>query len=238
MNAATRTTVASALRVRLGGATQRLGFYIIPSALGLPHARRRHRGCGIPDRRRSVTARRKVRVDRACGLGVRVARVDARPACTRRRSMRSTTRARRCIVAWCACVLTGVLGWLAAAQAAPDAARRREVGRRGTHGDCRDGGLGRVRAAASRALQSARQVLAAGTRASRAAGCGRSAACRGGCGDRSANALLLQPVPLALLAVPANAMTYLAVTSWWDIPEAAVLVGRIRTVLTRGVRGL
>ncbi len=44
------------------------------------------------------------------------------------------------------------------------------------------------------------------------------------------------PVPLALIAVPANAITYLAITSWWDIPEAAVLTSRIRRALTGGVQ--
>ena len=44
----------------------------------------------------------------------------------------------------------------------------------------------------------------------------------------------LSPIPLALLAVPANAITYLAITSLWDIPEAAVLTGRIRRVLAGG----
>ena len=41
----------------------------------------------------------------------------------------------------------------------------------------------------------------------------------------------LAPIPLALLAVPANAITYLAITAWWDIPEAAVLTTRIRRML-------
>ena len=46
------------------------------------------------------------------------------------------------------------------------------------------------------------------------------------------------PILLAVVAVPANAIAYLAVTSWWDIPEAAVLTNRIRRVMKGGPRAL
>ncbi len=36
------------------------------------------------------------------------------------------------------------------------------------------------------------------------------------------------PLLLAVLAVGANAVTYLAITTWCDVPEAAVLTGRLR----------
>jgi hypothetical protein len=45
--------------------------------------------------------------------------------------------------------------------------------------------------------------------------------------------LNLQPIALAMLVVPVNAVTYLAITSWWDIPEAAVLTGRLRRTWQR-----
>lgn len=41
----------------------------------------------------------------------------------------------------------------------------------------------------------------------------------------------LPPIPLALLAVPANAVTYLAITARLDVPEASVLVRRARLAL-------
>ena len=39
------------------------------------------------------------------------------------------------------------------------------------------------------------------------------------------------PILLAAVAVSGNAIVYLLVTSWWDIPEAAVLTSRVRRVL-------
>ena len=39
--------------------------------------------------------------------------------------------------------------------------------------------------------------------------------------------------PLLLATVPLNAVVYLGVTTWWDIPEAAVLTGQIRRLLDR-----
>lgn len=41
------------------------------------------------------------------------------------------------------------------------------------------------------------------------------------------------PIPLAAAAVGANALTYLAVTAWWDVPEAAVITDRVGRVLRR-----
>jgi putative peptidoglycan lipid II flippase len=52
------------------------------------------------------------------------------------------------------------------------------------------------------------------------------------------NGASLHPIVLALLAVPANAICYLAITSALDIPEAAVLTGRILRVLKGGATGL
>ena len=52
-----------------------------------------------------------------------------------------------------------------------------------------------------------------------------------GSAARLAGAPHLAPIPLALLAVPANAITYLGITAWWDIPEAMVLTTRIRRML-------
>ncbi len=47
----------------------------------------------------------------------------------------------------------------------------------------------------------------------------------------------MKPIPLLLLTVPLNAVIYLGATMWWDVPEAAVLTGRIRRVLTRSRSG-
>ena len=41
------------------------------------------------------------------------------------------------------------------------------------------------------------------------------------------------PIPLLLATVPLNMVVYLGLTMWWDIPEAAVLTGRIGRVLRR-----
>lgn len=43
----------------------------------------------------------------------------------------------------------------------------------------------------------------------------------------------MPPIFLAAITVPVNALTYLGVTSWWDIPEAAVITSRIGRVLQR-----
>ncbi len=41
------------------------------------------------------------------------------------------------------------------------------------------------------------------------------------------------PVPMLLYTVPLNAVAYLGITMWWDVPEAAVLTGRIGQVARR-----
>lgn len=46
----------------------------------------------------------------------------------------------------------------------------------------------------------------------------------------------MPPIPLALILVPLNAVTYLALTAWWDIPEAAVLSARLRAIVRPGKR--
>ncbi len=43
----------------------------------------------------------------------------------------------------------------------------------------------------------------------------------------------MHPIFLAAIAVSVNAVTYLGVTSWWDIPEAAVITSRIGRVFNR-----
>jgi putative peptidoglycan lipid II flippase len=42
-----------------------------------------------------------------------------------------------------------------------------------------------------------------------------------------------RPLALALVVVPVNAIAYLAVTAWLDIPEAAVLTDRLRAIVRR-----
>ncbi len=41
------------------------------------------------------------------------------------------------------------------------------------------------------------------------------------------------PIPLAIATVGVNALTYLAITTWWDVPEAAVLTNRITRLFGR-----
>ncbi len=43
----------------------------------------------------------------------------------------------------------------------------------------------------------------------------------------------MPPIFLAVITVGVNALTYLGVTSWWDIPEAAVITSRVGRVLRR-----
>jgi hypothetical protein len=38
---------------------------------------------------------------------------------------------------------------------------------------------------------------------------------------------------LLLATVPLNAVVYLGMTSWWSIPEAAVMTDRIRRLVSR-----
>lgn len=42
-----------------------------------------------------------------------------------------------------------------------------------------------------------------------------------------------RPIPTFFATVPLHAMVYLGVTSWWDFPEAAVITGRIQRVIGR-----
>ena len=39
------------------------------------------------------------------------------------------------------------------------------------------------------------------------------------------------PIPMLLATVPLNAIVYLGVTVWWDVPEAAVLTGQVQLCL-------
>lgn len=221
-------TVAKALRIRLTGATQRLAYYIVPSALGFLTLG------GVIAAAVFQTGRFKhadsqfvwlVLAGSATGL---LASTLGRLYASTFYALNDTRTPLRYGVV--RVMLTGVLGWIAAIIAPPAlgldpkwgaagltatagiagwiefALLRRSLCRRLGHFNLQGGELLKLWAAGLAAA-------VVGT------------AMRLGLPH-------LQPIPLALVAVPANGITYLAVTSWWDIPEAAVLTGRIRQLFT------
>ena len=227
-------TVASALRIRLTGATQRLAFYIVPSALGFLTLGGVIAGAVFQTGRFKHADSEFVWIVLAGSATGLLASTLGRLYASTFYALNDTRTPLRCGLV--RVLLTGVLGWLAAIIAPPAlgldpkwgaagltatagiagwvefALLRRSLCRRLGHFNLEGGELLKLWAAGLAAA-------VVGT------------AFRLGLPH-------LQPIPLALVAVPANAATYLAITSWWDIPEAAVLTSRIRRVLTGGMRGL
>jgi putative peptidoglycan lipid II flippase len=224
--------VAKALRIRLSGATQRLAYYIVPSAMGFLTL-----GGVIAGAVFQTGAFNQADSDfvwmvlagSATGL---LASTLGRLYASTFYALHDTTTP-----LWCGIVrvvLTGVLGvpvalylpraigldpqWGAAGLTASAgvagwiefALLRRGLCRR----------LGRFNLPRSELFQLWAAAMLAGAV---------------GFGVRQLGLHHVGPVLLAAFAVPANALTYLAVTSWWDIPEAAVLTERVRRVLKGGV---
>ena len=225
-------TVATALRIRLTGATQRLAYYIVPSALGfltlggvIAGAVFESRG-GL-FRQDDATFVWIVLAGSATGL---LASTLGRLYASTFYALHDTRTPLNCGVV--RVLLTGILGWFAAlvlphllgiparwgaagltasagiAGWVEFALLRRGLCRRLGQFSLRGGELARLWLAA---------LVAAGV----------------GTGVRLGTVAAfphVSPLMLAALAVPANAVTYLAITFWLDIPEAAVLTRRIRRV--------
>lgn len=227
-------TVAMALRIRLGGATQRLGYYIIPSALGfltlggvIAAAVFRSRG-GV------FTAADSdfvwiVLAGSAFGL---LASTLGRLYSSTFYALNDTRTPLYCGII--RVLLTGGLGWLAGIKLPPLLGIDPKWGVAGLTATAGIAGWvefallrrGLCRRIGRFSLESAElaKLWLAGLVAA-----GVSTAIR------LALPATLPPIPVALLVVPPNAAIYLALTSWWDIPEAAVLTDRLRR-LWRGVR--
>jgi putative peptidoglycan lipid II flippase len=230
-------TVATALRIRLGGATQRLGFYIIPSALGFLTLGGVIAGAVFRSRNGAFTKDDAdfvwiVLAGSAFGL---LASTLGRLYSSAFYALHDTRTPLYCGVV--RVLLTGALGWIACIRVPPllhidpkwgvagltatagiagwieFALLRRSLCRRLGHFEMQGGELLKLWAAALVAA-------AIGT------------AIRLGAPHDTG------PILLAMVAVPANAIVYLAITSWWDIPEAAVLTNRIRRVMKGGPRAI
>ena len=223
-------TVATALRLRLGGATQRLGFYIIPSAIGFLTLGGVIAGAVFRSARGVFTAADAdfvwiVLAGSAFGL---LASTLGRLYSSTFYALNDTRTPLYCGII--RVVLTGGLGWLAGIKLPPL-----------LHVDLKWGVAGLTATAGI-----AGWVEFALLRRSLCRRIGRFSLDGGellklwiaalvaaavSTAIRLAVPADLAPISLALLVVPINGIIYLALTSWWNIPEAAVLTGRIRRVL-------
>ena len=226
-------TVATALRVRLTGATQRLAYYIVPSALGFLTL-----GGVIAAAVFQTKGGRFQAADSEFVWIVLAGSATGLLASTLGRLYASTFYAlndTRTPLQWgvVRVILTGVLGWLAAIVLPPVLGLDPKWGAAGLTATA--GIAGWVEFAMLRRSLCRRigHFSLDGREIAKLWIAGLAAAVIG-TGIRLAAGPHLPPIPLALLAVPANAITYLVITSWWDIPEAAVLTVRIRRVLNGG----
>ena len=230
-------TVATALRLRLSGATQRLGFYIIPSALGFLTLGGVIAGAVFRSRGGAFTSADAdfvwiVLAGSAFGL---LASTLGRLYSSAFYALNDTRTPLYCGVI--RVLLTGVLGYIAGVLLPPILGIDPKWGIAGLTATAGISGWiefallrrGLCRRLGQFSLEGA-ELLKLWIAALLAAAVGTLA--------RLAAPESLSPIPLALLAVPANAITYLAVTSMWDVPEAAVLTNRIRRVLKGGLAGI
>jgi putative peptidoglycan lipid II flippase len=228
-------TVATALRIRLTGATQRLAFYIVPSALGFLTLGGVIAGAVFQTGRFKHADSDFVWIVLAGSATGLLASTLGRLYASTFYALNDTRTPLRCGIV--RVLLTGALGWLAAIIAPPALGLDPKWGAAGLTATAGIAGWvefallrrGLCRRIGYFNLQGGEllKLWAAGL-----------AAAVFGTAIRLGLQHHLPPIPLALLAVPANAITYLAITSWWDIPEAAVLTRRIRRVLAQGIRGI
>jgi putative peptidoglycan lipid II flippase len=229
-------TVAAALRIRLMGATQRLAFYIVPSALGfltlggvIAAAVFQTRGGAF----KSVDSQFVWIVLAGSATGLLASTLGRLYASTFY-ALNDTTTPLRCAVI--RVILTGILGWIAAIVLPPALGLAAKWGAAGLTATAGVAGWvefmllrrGLCRRIGHFGLNGAEllKLWFAGLLAAIVGTVVRL------------NGASLHPIVLALLAVPANAICYLAITSALDIPEAAVLTGRILRVLKGGATGL
>jgi putative peptidoglycan lipid II flippase len=227
-------TVATALRLRLSGATQRLAFYIVPSALGFLTLG------GVIASAVFQTGQFKhsdstfvwmVLGGSATGL---LASTLGRLYASTFYALHDTSTPLRCGIV--RVILTGVLGWIAAIVMPPLLGLHAQWGAAGLTATAGIAGwveFSLLRRALCKRLGhfslEGGEIVKLWIAGLAAAAVGFAIKLAGA---------HLEPRLLAALAVPANALTYLALTSWWDIPEAAVLTSRIRRVLKGGISAL
>ena len=227
-------TIATALRLRLSGATQRLAFYIVPSALGFltlggviaSAVFQTPRGRFTPADSYFVWI---VLAGSATGL---LASTLGRLYASTFYALNDTTTPLRCGII--RVMLTAALGWLAAIILPPVLGLDPHWGAAGLTATAGIAGWVEFSLLRRSLCKRLGHFSLEGGELLKLWIAGLAAAVVGTV-IRLAVAQHLPPIPLALLAVPANAVTYLAITSWWDIPEAAVLTGRIRRTLAGGV---
>ena len=236
-------TVAMALRIRLGGATQRLGFYIIPSALGFLTLGGVIAGALFRSRNGAFTADDAqfvwiVLAGSAFGL---LASTLGRLYSSTFYALNDTKTPLYCSVV--RVFLTGALGWLAGIKLPPLLGIDPKWGVAGLtatagiagwvefallrQGLCRR--IGRFSLDGGELLK----LWAAGLIAAIASTVMRLTVPS----TLQVIPIDYQPLALALVVVPLNGLIYLAITSWWDIPEATVLTGRIKRVWRRILAG-
>ncbi|MGH7594505.1 MAG: murein biosynthesis integral membrane protein MurJ [Gemmatimonadales bacterium] len=223
-------TVATALRIRLTGATQRLAYYIVPSALGFLTLGGVIAGAVFQTgafKRNDSDFVWIVLAGSATGL---LASTLGRLYASAFYALNDTRTPLRCGVV--RVILTGLLGVCAALLLPPALGLAPKWGVAGLSASAGVAGWvefallrqGLCRRVGRFSLQGGELVKLwiAGVLAAIVGTAARLAGAH------------LTPIPLALLAVPANAITYLAITAWWDIPEAAVLTTAIRRVWRGG----
>jgi len=226
-------TVAAALRIRLMGATQRLAFYIVPSALGFLTLggviaaavfQTRH-GAFKPVDSEFVWI---VLAGSATGL---LASTLGRLYASTFYALNDTRTPLRCAIV--RVLLTGVLGWIAAIILPPALGIPARWGAAGLTATAGVAGWVEFMMLRRGLCQRIGHFGLEGGELLKLWFAGVVAAVAGTV--IRLNGTNLHPIVLAMLAVPANAACYLAITSALDVPEAAVLTSRIRRVLTGGV---
>lgn len=222
-------TIAHALRVRLDAATQRLAYYIIPSSMGFLCLGGVIAAAIFQSRGGQFTSDDSffvwiVLAGSAVGL---LASTLGRLYASTFYVLRDTTTPLRCGLVRIA--LTGILGLLAARVLPPLLGLDQKWGATGITATA--GMAGWVEFALLR-RELCRRIGRFSLPATELAKLWSAAALA------AVVSLMLQhflpplpPIPLAVLLVAVNAVTYLAGTMWWDLPEAAVLTGRIHRLL-------
>jgi putative peptidoglycan lipid II flippase len=224
-------TVANALRIRMTGATQRLAYYIVPSAVGFLTLGGVIAAAVFQTGHFTEANSRFVWIVLAGSATGLLASTLGRLYASTFYALHDTTTPLKCGVV--RVVLTGILGVLAALVLPPALGLSPEWGAAGLTASAgvagwvefallRHGLFRRIGRFSIQGTELLKLWIAAG-------GAGLA-----GWLVRTEFLHQLRPIPLALLAVPANALVYLAVTYWWDIPEAAVLTTRIRRTLFSG----
>ena len=220
--------VASALRIRLTGATQRLAFYIVPSALAFLALGGVMAGAVFQTGRFKHADSEFVWIVLAGSAIGLLASTLGRLYASAFYALNDTRTPLRCGVV--RVILTGVLGWIAAIIAPPLLGLDPKWGAAGLTATA--GIAGWVEFALLRRSLCSRlgHFDLPGSELLRLWTAGLAAAAVGTIARLGLPHL--GPMPLALVALPAYALVYLAITSWWGIPEAAALTSQIRQLLT------